>query len=125
MNDLIHNLVIYNYTLIDNPNNIDNNENHQVKYNAITHDINKYNEDIVNQGKISSEIILKSKNINNSNGKNIINISNSNYLIQKENNIFPNEEIEQIIDQSDYNYHSIDNDILPNKINLLLTKKRK
>ena len=117
------NLFIYNYSLIDNPNNIDNNNNYQVKYNTINHDINKYNEDIVNQGKISSEIILKSKNINKSNGKNSINISNSNNLIQKENNIIPNEGVEQIIEQTDYNYHSIDNCILANKRNILLTKK--
>ena len=75
----------------------------------------------MNQGKISSEIILKSKNLKNSNDKNNINITNSNYLIQKKNNNIlpnePNEEIEQIIEQSDYNYHSIDKDILTKKQN--------
>ena len=121
-------MVVYHYYI--NKNEIKDdilNDNNQIgKYNTINNDIYKYNEDIENYGKGSTEIIFKTNNLNNKNKYNTINITRSHYLIERENdnnNIYPNEGVEQVIEQSDYNYYSNKEEVLRNMRYKLIAKK--
>ena len=121
-------MVVYHYSINKNEikDDILNDNNHIGKYNTINNDIYKYNEDIVNQGKGSTEIIFKTNNLNNKNKYNTINITRSHYLIERENdnnNIYPNEGVEQVIEQSDYNYYSNKKEVLRNMRYKLIAKK--
>ena len=97
-------------------NNIDyNSNNFNLNKKIINNKIS--NEDIVNIGNASSNIILNnnSNSINNNNNKsNTIEISNTNYIIQKDKKYFPKKEIierEDIV-QNDYNYFYNENEVL-------------
>ena len=111
-------LFIYNYSIKDYQNN-----NNKINYNYNSNNINlkkrisNDNEDIVNIGNASSNIILNNNTNINNNKYNTIEIINTNYLIQKDKNYFPKKKIiksastEEIV-QNDYNYFNNENEIL-------------
>ena len=92
-------LYVLNYSINNKKNNNIVHYNINEKNKNINNEIS--NEDIVNQKVSTSLKFNDKKNLNNSENLKII---NRNYLIKKDNNIYPREEIEEIIDQNDYNY---------------------